>query len=191
MYHADIVGEFQALGGDEAYLYGYAPDVVLEERACTAGNNMLFSMNDDGRIEYKFATYFASRLLTQEWLKPGDELHEMYAASSDAKDADQNDLVTGYAVKRPDGLWSLLLINKDPKQSFNLNLSFQNNGKLAGPLDVYQYSERQYALGGSMKNPYPLRADDPSHTVLESAARLMDLNLPPYSLTVVRGALSQ
>ncbi|HYX31395.1 MAG TPA: discoidin domain-containing protein [Pyrinomonadaceae bacterium] len=188
LFHADIVGAFLTLGGDQAYLYGYAPDVVLEERTCTAGNNMLFSMDDEGNIQHKLATYFAARLLTQEWLKPGDEAHEIYAATSAAKDADGNELVSVYPVKRPDGFWSLLFINKDPKQSFNFNLSFQNSARMKPPIDVYQYSATQYALGGSMRNPYPIRAEDPSHRVLES---VNDFILPPYSLTVVRAELSQ
>ena len=191
LFHADIVGAFLALGGAQAYLYGYAPDVVLEERSCTAGNNMLFSMDDEGRIEHKFATFFGARLMAQDWLKPGDELHEMYAATSDAKDADGNELVTAYAVKRPDELWSLLVINKDPRQSFDINLLFQSRANMKAPIDIYQYSEMQYALGGSMKNPHPIRAENPSHTVLESPARLKDLSLPPYSLTIIRGGLSQ
>jgi len=191
LFHADIVGGFLMLGGDQAYLYGYAPDVVLEERACTAGNNMLFSMDDAGKIKHKFATYFGARLMTQEWLQPGDELHEFYPASSDAKDADGNELVTTYAVRRPDGLWSLLVINKNPEVSFDINLVFRNGATMKRPIDVYQFSGAQYELGGPPKDPYPIRATDPRHQRFDASAALKKLNLPPYSLTVVRGALSQ
>jgi len=193
LMHADIVGEFLTLGGDQAFLYGYAPDVVIEERDCTAGNNMLFSMDDEGKIEHRFATYFGARMLTQQWVKPGDEPHEIYAASSDVKDESGNVLVTAYALRRPDGLWSLLLINKDPKESRDLTLVFRNGGgrvmKMVSPIDVYQYSEAQYVLGGPAKDPYPIRAQEPSHHVINSdrAARIV---LPPYSMTIVRGNLS-
>ena len=192
LMHADIVGEFLTLGGDQAFLYGYAPDVVIEERDCTAGNNMLFSMDDEGNIEHRFATYFAARLLTQQWVKPGDEPHEVYAASSDVKDENGNALITAYALRRPDNLWSVLLINKDPKKSFDLKLAFRpGNGrevKMATPIDVYQYSEAQYVLGGPIKDPHPTRAREPAHQVINSK-RLGEpqIVLPPYSMTIVRG----
>jgi len=196
LMHADIVGEFLTLGGNQAFLYGYAPDVVIEERDCSAGNNMLFSMDDEGRIEHRFATYFAARLLTQQWVKPGDELHEVYATSSDIKDESGNVLVTAYALRRPDGLWSLLLINKDPKQSFDLKLGFRHGGeremKLATPIDVYQYSETQYLLGGPAKDPYPIRAQEPAHKIIKSPPSANSFTaLPPYSMTIVRGNLSR
>jgi hypothetical protein len=195
LLHADIVGEFLTLGGDQAFLYGYAPDVVIEERDCTAGNNMLFSMDDDGKIQHRFATYFAARLLTKEWLMPGDKTHDIYPASSDIKDENGNELVAAYAVRRPDSLWSLLLINKDPKRSFDVTFAFRNgtNGpeaKMKLPIDVYQYSEQQYRLGGSSKNPFPIRTKEPRHEIIQSINRLKTLSLPPYSLTIVRGPMN-
>jgi hypothetical protein len=193
LLNADIVGKFLALGGDQAFLFGYTPDTVLGEKDCTMGNNMLFSMDDEGKITHRFAVYFGARLLTQEWLQPGDQAHEMYRASSDVKDASGNELITAYAVHRPDGLWSLLLINKDPKRSFDVQLVSRNdhgkaNSPIKAPVDLYQYSEDQYLLGGPSNNPYPVRAEDPAHKVLES---LSAVTLPPYSLTVLRSALSR
>jgi hypothetical protein len=117
----------------------------------------------------------------------------MYPSSSDVRDANGNELITTYAVRRPDGAWSLLLINKDPKRSFNVqvvsrNDSLKGNSLIKAPIDLYQYSEEQYLLGGPANNPYPVRAEDPAHKVVES---LSDITLPPYSLTVLRGALSR
>jgi len=42
-----------------------------------------------------------------------------------------------------------------------------------------------------MNNPYPVRADEPEHRVIEaSGLKLMQIALPAYSLTVVRGRIS-
>jgi F5/8 type C domain-containing protein len=193
LLNAEIIGKFLALGGEQAFLFGYTPDVVLGEKDCTSGNNMLFSMDDEGKIKYRFATYFGARLVTHEWLQPGDQVHEMYRAGSDIKDANGNEVITAYAVHRPDGLWSLLLINKDPKRSFDAQLLSRNdpgkgNSLIKTPIDLYQYSEEQYLLGGPANNPYPVRAEDPVHKVVES---LSEITLPPYSLTVLRGAPSR
>ena len=197
LMHADIVGAFLTFGGDQAFLYGYAPDVVIEERNCTAGNNMLFSMDDEGKIEHRFATYFGAQLLTQEWLKPGDEPHEIYPATSDLKDEDGNELVTAYAVRRPDGLWSVMLINRDAKRTFEVNLSFRdgaNRGeqKIKPPFEMIQYSAEQYQLGGPLKDPFPTRNNPPVQKRFDSlAGENRAITLPPFSLTVIRGALAQ
>lgn len=196
LLNADIVGKFLTLGGDQAFLFGYTPGYVDRDFPCTAGNNMLFSMDDDGNIKHRFATYFGARLLTREWLKPGDEVHEIYPAFSNVHNDDGEELVTAYAVHRPDGLWSVFLINKDPKREYSVRIKFQDLGKgsmssLEGPFDIYQYSSAQYQLNGDQDNPYPIRADEPGHRVVQSTpAKRTPISLPPFSLTVIRGALS-
>jgi hypothetical protein len=103
-------------------------------------------------------------------------------------------LIAVYAVRRPDSLWSLLIINKDPKRSFEVNLVFrkgtnEREAQMRLPIDVYQYSAQQYQLGGSSKDPVPIRAQEPRHEIIQSFNRLKSLSLPPYSLTVVRGPM--
>jgi len=201
LLNADIVGKFLTLGGDQAFLFGYTPSEILREVPCTAGNNMLFLMDEDGKITHRFATYFGARLLTQEWLKPGDEVHEIYPAGSDVRDVDGNELITAYAVHRPDGLWSVLLINKDPKRTYETHPYFRvgtKTGSFIGSVDVVQYSTSDYVLGGPRNSPYPIKAEEPSHNTVrwkspaesptEGGTDL--LSLPPYSLTVVRGRRS-
>ena len=193
LLNADIVGKFLTLGGDQAFLFGYTPAEILREVPCTAGNNMLFSMDEDGNITHRFATYFGARLLTREWLKPGNEVHEIYPASSDVRDAEGNALVTAYAVHRPDGLWSVLLINKDPRRPFEAKTIFRRASTglmndFTGSIDIYQYSGKQYILGGSEMDPHPLKADPPEHEVKNGTT---SITLPPYSLTVIRGRFSK
>ena len=194
LLNADIVGKFLTLGGNQAFLFGYTPAFVGRDFPCTAGNNMLFSMNAEGKIEHRFATYFGARLLTQEWLQPGSEVHQIYPASSNVRNARGEELITAYAVHRPDGLWSVLLINKDPERAFQTNVIFRNaasgSNALEGGVDIFQYSSKQYLLGGPAANPYPIRADEPEHRVIQSSRlKPAKISLPPYSLTVVRGGL--
>jgi hypothetical protein len=196
LLNADIVGKFLELGGDQAFLFGYAPGYTNRDFPCTAGNNMLFSMDEDGNIAHRFATYFGARLLTQEWLQPGDEPHEIYPAVSNVRNKDGEELITAYAVHRPDGLWSVLLINKDPKREYSVRIRFQELGKgsmssLQSPVDIYQYSSVQYQLNDDKDNPYPTKADEPDHRVVQSTQQKRTrIPLPPYSLTVIRGGVS-
>src|SRR4029077_11653615 len=120
----------------------------------------------------------------------GNQMHEIYQAVSDMRNRDGQPLVTAYAVHRPDGLWSLLLINKDRERSYLTTQIFRNDESgsiegFAGQLDLYQYSRQQYVLGGPPNNPYPIKADEPEHKTITSL-EATPISLPPYSLTVMR-----
>ena len=192
LLNADIVGNFLALGGDQAFLYGYTPGQIARDRDCTAGNNMLFSMNSGGDISYRFATYFGARLLTQEWLKPSDGWHEIYSVSLNLRHRKGESLLGVYSVHRPDGLWSLLLINKDPRRAYRVQVRFHNEStgmitSFAGPVDLFQFSPAQYVLSDDQNDPYPIKAEPPVHMVTPGAP-MQSFELPAYSLTVIRGA---
>jgi hypothetical protein len=193
--NADSVGRFLTMGGEAAYVYGYEPGEVIHEPGRSTGNNMLFFRGDDGEIKKPAAVYWGARLLTQEWVKPRGLAHEIYPAVSNALAQDGDQMVTAYAVHRPDGLWALMLINRDPQRTFRTAVTVQDtsSGSVAGflgPVDLYQYSEKQYELGGTQSNPYPVRSDPPDHKVIQaSELPSKPIELPPRSLTVIRGSL--
>ncbi|MDQ2856065.1 MAG: discoidin domain-containing protein, partial [Acidobacteriota bacterium] len=188
----DSVARFLTMGGEAAYLYGYEASEVIKEQECSSGNNMLFFRDDRGHIKTPTATYWGSRLLTQEWIQPGDQTHEIYPASSDVRNGNGDELITAYALLRPDGLWSLLLINRDPKNGYQVKVRFQNalgksGSTLAGPVGLFQFSRAQYQLNSDPKNPYPIKAEAPEHHVVNGPVQ--SIALSPYSLTVVRARL--
>jgi hypothetical protein len=193
LLNADSVARFLTMGGEAAYLYGYEASEIIKEQECSSGNNMLFFRDDRGHIKKPTPAYWGARLLTQEWVQPGDQRHEIYPAVSDVRNGNGDQLITAYAVHRPDGLWSLVLINRDPQRSFQTNLVFRTTSRsnsFAGQVDIFQYSSKQYLLGGPANNPYPIQADEPEHRVIQSSRRKpTPISLPPYSLTVVRGGL--
>jgi hypothetical protein len=136
-------------------------------------------------------------MLTQQWVQPGDQPHEIYPAASDVLNGNHDQMITAYAVHRPDGLWALLLINRDPNRAFQTIVVFRNtsSGSVAsfdGPLDLYQYSAQQYILGGTPDNPYPVGSEEPAHKIIQSSdSQTTQISLPPHSLTVIRGALGR
>ena len=73
----------------------------------------------DEKLEIKqhTAQFFASQLLNLDWVKHGAGVHQLYPAESDLQDEAKHQLITAYAVKRPDGEWSLLIVNKDPSNA--------------------------------------------------------------------------
>jgi hypothetical protein len=192
LLNADLVARFLTMGGDQAFLYGYTPSEVLHDNPCSAGQNMLFSMDEGGNITHRFATYFGAQLLTQEWTMPAGSWHEIYPAVANVRNAKGEQLVTAYAVYRPDGLWSLLLINKDPDRDYNLRVIFRNGANkvtsgFSGQVDLYQFSGAQYELNNVTNDPFPIKAEPPQHTVSEGS-EIGSFAIPAYSVTVIRGA---
>jgi hypothetical protein len=186
LFNADVVANFLMLGGEQTFLYGYEPNELLQEVECSQGNNMLFLMGDDGKIAYRMPTYYAALLLTHEWAKPGGGLHELYQATTD------DPLITAYATMRPDRLWAVLLVNKDPDNAREVKIEFECEqpecedlkvGYSHGEVDFYQYSRNEYQLGSDFR---VVRDRPPAHQRLRVDSSTT-FEIPAYSLSIVRG----
>ena len=105
---ADYVGAFLTAGGDAIYYFHYIPFGVHPGCNNSGSTFGMFAVDEKHQITQPLSQFFASKLINTEWLKPGNETHELYPAESDIRDSAGHTLVTSYAVKRPDGEWSLL-----------------------------------------------------------------------------------
>jgi hypothetical protein len=187
LWLTDSVGAFFASGGSGYYHSPIQPEPL--ERGCdgftTYGN---FVADTDFRIRGHTAQYFASRLINLEWLQKGGGAHAMAAATSDVKDATGNVLVTSYAVRRPDGDWSLLLVNRDASRPHDVRIVFDGIAGatpvgFAGPVRVVTFGSEQYAWQADALQPGP----DPDGPWIASTSRGDVVTLPQASVTVVRG----
>jgi hypothetical protein len=184
LLNAEIVAQFLSLGGDATYLYGYEPNTLIREadRCRTWGNLTLFLSDDARHIRQPVATYWAARLLAREWALPGHRPHRLYAVSSD------DPLVSAYAVRRPDGRLALLALNKDPAGARTVRVVLNRDGAATAVrerLEVLQLSPRRYVWhprgerGFARPDRPPVRYDLPARD-----GQMVEL--PPYSLTVIR-----
>jgi hypothetical protein len=191
LLNADIVGQFLTLGGKTAYLFGYEPSRPISEgsRCAGYGQMMLFQADSKGQAHWRMPTYFAAHLLTHEWAEPVNQPHKLYAANSDIRDRKGRQIVTAYAVMRPDQTWSILLVNKNAQRAYTASIGFSDSthsdpSTFRGRLDVFQYSREQYAWEASGPGGHPVRTQPPRHFRLMGGSQI---KLPPFSLTVVRG----
>ena len=174
LLNAEAVALFLTLGGTRTYLYGFEPNSLMDELLCQSwGNNAMFLADDEGQAVASTAIYWAARLINEEWARPGDAIHEVFAADS------SEPLVAAYVLRRPDQQWSVLLINKDPQRSYAISL----DPLPQGDLECVRYSREQYRWGANGANGRPLKNDPPRRDRFPSAEALV---IPPYSLTVVR-----
>jgi hypothetical protein len=117
-------------------------------------------------------------------------------------------LVTTYAVLRPDGQWSLLVVNKDQENAHTVAISFEDaekgtSGFFAGPVRVTTFGKEQYqwhpstkagttpgALAGASVREQGGTADPDGPAVKStvSAGAGTKFTLPAASVTVIRGA---
>jgi hypothetical protein len=191
LWLADYVGAFLAAGGAGTFYFHYLPHPLGKECDGTWGGFTMFKADARYRIEQPTSQYFATKLLTQEWVLPGDGLHGVYAASSDVVDASGRAIVTAYAVKRPDGQWSTLLVNKDPKIERSVRLGFHDGeGErfFVGPVSRVTFGAGQYVWQPNGADGRALR-DGPPLERREPGGRGVTYRLPAASITVLRGKI--
>jgi hypothetical protein len=145
----------------------------------------------------RLSAYYAAQLLTKEWTQPVSKQHEMFPvtikeANKTAKAGVTRSTVTVYAVRRPDKQWAVLAINKDPKRATQLEVEFNlPNAKqplsFVGQVDVIQFSRQQYAWHDDGPNGHPIRSLPPAQFTREAS---QSYELPPYSLTILRGKVA-
>jgi len=191
LFNAETVGTFLTLGGSKLYLYGYEPNYLQDELNCSWGNLMMLQLKPNSDELNRLSGYHGAQLMTKEWMQPIDEPHEIFPVSVKQTKASSSSAVTVYAVRRPDKQWALLAINKHPNRTARLSVQFHFSGarsqaSFAGSVDVIRFSRDQYVWRDDGPNGYPIRNLPPGHFTQEASSFY---DLPPYSLTVLRGKL--
>lgn len=193
LWLADSFAGFLTAGGQSTHYYhllSYSPP----HPACpnSWGTYHMFMVDKDYQIKTPTSQYFATKLLTQEWAEPKDAEHQLYVATTDVKDAEGHTLVTAYPLQRPDGQWSVMLINKDYDASHQVRIVFQDKvgqRTLRGPVTVITFGKAQYHWHPGRKNGYADPDGPPVTSTITGAEKTM-YSLPPASLNIVRGNLA-
>jgi len=194
LWLADNAGSFLASGGAVFYHSPIQPEPLRP--GChgwsTYGN---FVANEKLEISQHSSQYFASRMINLEWVKHGSGMHQLAPAFSDISDDAGRTLVTAYAAKRPDGEWSLMLINKDPSNAHEVKIEFDDNGGsplryFAGTVTAVTFGADQYVWHphGSLRLADP---DGPPATNSMNVKSGAGFTLPKASVTVLRGKLDR
>jgi hypothetical protein len=188
LFDAGMLAQFLAAGGSAAYLLGYGPDELYPpEQDCAGyGELMLFGQDSHGQATWPTPTYWAIRLLTQEWLQPGDGANRLYPASLDGLPADEKRYVAAWPLLRPDNRWSVMLLNRSPAKPFSVALAFGRRGDTArtftGSWEGAQYDQSDYRWQPDASNGHPVLNNPPRHI----SGRGGEILLPPFSITIVR-----
>jgi len=192
LWLADSVGSFLQFGGAGAVYYHSPIQPEPLRPGChgysTYGN---FVADEDLNIKQYASQYFASRMINLDWVQHGAGVHRLYPANADVTDDAGNTLVTAYAAARPDGEWSLLLINKDATNAHAVRVQFadeKSQRHFDGKLSVTTFGAEQYVWhpAGALSQADP---DGPPAVSSLDARADTQFILPRASVTVLRGKL--
>ena len=193
LLNAEALAGFFRWGGSEADVFGIEPAALETDPHCPQwGNNLLFLADEHGRAAYRMPAYYAARLLAAAWADSNGGTHRMCATrlTGDFPAGKFGPRVSAYALLRPDGRWSLLLINRDAAFEWSVVPRIQEaaGGKareFRGPLELWQYSAAQYQWQSAGSRGHPTLDLPPSHRILASSGE--PLRLPPFSISVLVG----
>jgi len=203
---ADYVGSFLTSGGKGLYFFHYLP--LKMEPGCSGspGTFGMFTVDVDYKIEQPLAQFFVAQLINLEWVQPNGGDHEVFAAHGDLDDGAGHALVTAYAVKRPDGEWAVLAVNRDQELAHKVRISFGDGAGFSGQVETATFGSQQYHwmpprtrfeahAEDAARNTVVIVNNgkaDPDGPILRekiSADKNTEFALPPASVVVIKGVV--
>lgn len=161
LWLADYIGSFLTTGGKGVYFFHYLP--LQMEHGCndSPGTFGMFTVDANYQIEQPLAQFFVSQLINLDWVLPGAQPHNVFPAKSDIEDGAGHALVTAYALERPDGDWSLLVVNRDQSNAHRVQVSFQagdgrskhESDSFMGQVAISTFGKAQYQWHPALTRP--------------------------------------
>ena len=207
---ADYIGSVLNSGGKAVYFFHYLP--LQMEPGCnnSPGTFGMFTVDANYQIQQSLAQFFVAQLINLEWVQSSGGEHQVFAANSDVEDGAGHESVTAYAVKRPDGNWGVMAVNRDQQNAHRVRIAFNGpadkESSFAGPVEVSTFGSAQYqwhpaqtrfmAHAENAAQPTIVattrgRADPDGpivHTKLTAEKDTL-YDLPPASIVVIRGRI--
>jgi hypothetical protein len=205
LWLADNVGSFFEGGGAAFYHSPIQPQGI--QNSCLGWASWSNFVADEGGsdseegydIKGYTSPYFAAHMINLEWVQHHAGVHHMFPSAvdlknNDIKDAEGNVLVTSYAVHRPDGNWSLMLVNRDETNPHTVRVQFEDskskqNASFSGPVTFVTFGSEQYVWINDGPNSHA----DPDHPPIATdvaAGPQTTFTLPKASITVLRGKVA-
>lgn len=176
MLNAETVAQFLCGGGQAAYFYAGEPD-ALKQTAGSWGRHILLLRSRGQDDLTPMATFHALRMVSSDWMNPQGGPHQTLRIGSNLPP----DHFSTFALKRPDGSLSLLMINKDPNQP--VRVSFRSNRALHGEATLITYSSKEYHWHADGPNGRPTRNEPPSRRTVRAD---QPFTVPAWSVSVLK-----
>ena len=158
------------------------------------GTFALFTVDSNYQIQQPTSQFFASQLINLEWVQPGTGEQQIFPADSDISDPAGHVLVTAYPLLRPDGQWSVMLVNKDQENDIPFDSRFTTTKPTltrssTGPVNVISFGSEQYHWH-PQPNAGSANPDGPAARFQITGVSATTYVLPKASVTVLRGEIA-
>jgi hypothetical protein len=207
---ADYIGSVLNSGGKAVYFFHYLP--LQMEPGCNSspGTFGMFTVDANYQIQQSLAQFFVAQLINLEWVQSSGGEHEVFAANSDVGDGAGHELVTAYAVKRPDGNWGVMAVNRDQQNAHRVRIAFNGpadkESSFAGPVEISTFGSAQYQWHPAQTR-FMAHAENAAQPTIVATTRgtadpdgpIVHTNLtaekdtlydlPPASIVVIRGRI--
>jgi len=194
LWLAESVGSFFE-GGGAAYYHSPIQPQPTQKTCQGYASWSNFEADRDYNISGYTAFYWAAHMINLEWVAHRSGVHGMFPSTTSLQDGAGNPAVVSYAVHRPDGNWSLMLINRDESRADAVKVAFQNaethkTGWFAGRVDWVSFGSDQYVWKDDETNPHA-DPDGPPAGRTVAGGRDASYELPKASITVLRGHIEE
>jgi hypothetical protein len=170
----------------------------------------MFTVDANYQIQQPLAQFFAAQLINLEWVQAAGGEHLVFSAKSDVEDGAGHELVTAYAVKRPDGKWAVMAVNRDQQNAHRVRITFdgpeERESNFSGPIEVSTFGSAQYQWHPAQTRFMAHAENSGERTIVATskgwadpdgpmvhanltAAKDTMYNLPPASVVVIRGKI--
>ena len=179
LWLADTMGQFVRNFGPRGFSTFFTNLAGMDP----AGGDFGYLQNDSGPYQFQErAAYWAMNMMTNYWALPGDSRsHQLVSC---VVNSGPSSLLTAYADKRPDGVLSLMVVNKDPANSYygSLTSGFLSNTQATG----WTFDPSNYNWDTS-STPFHANPDNPpSPFTISGVSGSYPVTFKPYSLTVLQ-----
>ncbi len=185
LWVADALGHFIKAFGPRGFCNLW--DVLNGGSGTTnasGGDLGYLNVANDGHQYQPRATYWAMKMMTNDWAIPGDaNSHQLVQTSTNSE---PNTLLAAYSDYRPDGVLSLAVVNKDPVTVFDAVVSvgpFAANNTANG----WTFNSTNYQWVNTGATPYHASPDTaPTAFTASGSGGAFPVTFQPYSITVLQ-----
>jgi len=184
LWLADNIGSFFEGGGAAFYHSPIQPQPV-QDTCLGPATWSNFVADRDYNISGYTSPYWAARMINVEWAQHRSGVHRMFPSATGIED------VTSYALRRPDGNWSLMLVNRNESEPHTVRVEFDDSGArrhFNGPVTMVTFGSEQYVWRADGAKSHADPDGPPAARVIEGRAQAV-FALPKASVTVLRGRI--
>jgi hypothetical protein len=184
LWLAESIGAFFE-GGGAAYYHSPIQPQGIQNSCLGSATWSNFVSDRDYNIKGYTSLYWAAHLINREWAQHRSGVHKMFPSTPEPKE------VASYALERPDGNWSLMLVNRDQKEAHTVQVLFEDSksrrtGWFAGPVALVTFGSKQYEWKNDGANSHA-DPDGPPVGATVAGGPQTTFTLPKASVTVLRG----